>query len=147
MSTSAAPRTLAEKIWESHVVYAGEDGRDLLYVDLHLIHEVTSPQAFAGLIHDGGAMSETYNAQGVQVGQLAYRILGNVHAWCEHSNWTNEPASLVAHGVAHDQYSLLRLMKGDLSRCMARHMDDSEALRQALLLLRHHLPHVGEDFF
>jgi 3-isopropylmalate/(R)-2-methylmalate dehydratase large subunit len=42
-------RTLFEKVWESHVVRR-EDGRpDLLYVDLHLVHEVTSPQAFEGL--------------------------------------------------------------------------------------------------
>ena len=45
------PRTLAEKIWDDHVVSAGNrDGEpDLLYVDLHLVHEVTSPQAFDGL--------------------------------------------------------------------------------------------------
>ena len=41
-------RTLFEKIWDEHVV-ADEDGRALLYVDLHLVHEVTSPQAFDGL--------------------------------------------------------------------------------------------------
>jgi 3-isopropylmalate/(R)-2-methylmalate dehydratase large subunit len=41
-------RTLFEKIWDSHVV-VDEDGRSLLYVDRHLIHEVTSPQAFEGL--------------------------------------------------------------------------------------------------
>jgi 3-isopropylmalate/(R)-2-methylmalate dehydratase large subunit len=43
-------RTVAEKIWERHVVRPGEGGApDLLYIDLHLIHEVTSPQAFEGL--------------------------------------------------------------------------------------------------
>ena len=41
-------RTLFEKIWDSHIV-VDEDGRSLLYVDRHLIHEVTSPQAFEGL--------------------------------------------------------------------------------------------------
>ncbi|MGH9294581.1 MAG: 3-isopropylmalate dehydratase large subunit, partial [Acidimicrobiales bacterium] len=41
--------TLAEKIWRSHVVETDADGTDLLYVDLHLLHEVTSPQAFEGL--------------------------------------------------------------------------------------------------
>jgi 3-isopropylmalate/(R)-2-methylmalate dehydratase large subunit len=44
-----APRTLAEKIWERHVVHRGDGEPDLLYVDLHLVHEVTSPQAFDGL--------------------------------------------------------------------------------------------------
>ena len=45
------PRTLAEKIWDDHVVRAGnrDEEPDLLYVDLHLVHEVTSPQAFDGL--------------------------------------------------------------------------------------------------
>jgi 3-isopropylmalate/(R)-2-methylmalate dehydratase large subunit len=43
------PRTLLEKIWESHQVHSEPGQPDLLYVDLHLIHEVTSPQAFEGL--------------------------------------------------------------------------------------------------
>jgi 3-isopropylmalate/(R)-2-methylmalate dehydratase large subunit len=43
-------RTLAEKVWDAHVVRPGGDGEpDLLYIDLHLVHEVTSPQAFDGL--------------------------------------------------------------------------------------------------
>src|SRR5690625_4332365 len=42
--------TLAEKVWKSHIVREGTDGApDLLYIDLHLVHEVTSPQAFEGL--------------------------------------------------------------------------------------------------
>ena len=44
-----APRTLSEKIWDRHVVHSGEGEPDLLYIDLHLVHEVTSPQAFDGL--------------------------------------------------------------------------------------------------
>ena len=43
------PRTLAEKVWERHVVHRADGKPDLLYVDLHLVHEVTSPQAFDGL--------------------------------------------------------------------------------------------------
>lgn len=42
-------KTLVEKIWEKHVVRSIEGGPDVLYIDKHLIHEVTSPQAFAGL--------------------------------------------------------------------------------------------------
>jgi 3-isopropylmalate/(R)-2-methylmalate dehydratase large subunit len=45
----SAARTLFDRIWESHLVYAESGHPDLLYVDLHLIHEVTSPQAFEGL--------------------------------------------------------------------------------------------------
>jgi 3-isopropylmalate/(R)-2-methylmalate dehydratase large subunit len=43
------PRTLYEKLWSSHVVREEEDGTALLYIDRHLVHEVTSPQAFEGL--------------------------------------------------------------------------------------------------
>jgi len=43
------PRTLAEKVWDRHVVRSSEGEPDLLYIDLHLVHEVTSPQAFDGL--------------------------------------------------------------------------------------------------
>ncbi len=45
-----APRTLSEKVWDRHVVHSGDGGEpDLLFIDLHLVHEVTSPQAFDGL--------------------------------------------------------------------------------------------------
>src|ERR1700761_7031926 len=46
---SHAPRTLFEKVWDSHVVVAPAGEPALLYIDLHLLHEVTSPQAFEGL--------------------------------------------------------------------------------------------------
>ncbi len=46
---SNRPRTLYEKIWDEHVVVQREDGTCLLYIDRHLVHEVTSPQAFEGL--------------------------------------------------------------------------------------------------
>jgi 3-isopropylmalate/(R)-2-methylmalate dehydratase large subunit len=44
-------RTLAQKVWDDHVVRRAEGEPDLLYIDLHLVHEVTSPQAFDGLRH------------------------------------------------------------------------------------------------
>ena len=44
-----SPKTLPEKVWERHVVHAGNGEADLMYIDLHLVHEVTSPQAFEGL--------------------------------------------------------------------------------------------------
>ena len=46
---TVSPKTLPEKVWERHVVHAGSGEADLLYIDLHLVHEVTSPQAFEGL--------------------------------------------------------------------------------------------------
>ena len=42
-------RTLYDKLWDEHVVRTEEDGTALLYIDRHLVHEVTSPQAFEGL--------------------------------------------------------------------------------------------------
>ena len=43
------PMTLAQKVWDQHVVHSAAGDADLLYIDLHLVHEVTSPQAFDGL--------------------------------------------------------------------------------------------------
>ena len=42
-------QTLYDKIWDSHLVHEAPDGTCLLYIDRHLVHEVTSPQAFEGL--------------------------------------------------------------------------------------------------
>ena len=50
------PLTLAQKVWERHVVHRADGEPDLLYVDLHLVHEVTSPQAFDGLRLHGRAV-------------------------------------------------------------------------------------------
>ena len=46
-------KTLSEKVWDEHVVRSAEGEPDLLYIDLHLVHEVTSPQAFDGLRQAG----------------------------------------------------------------------------------------------
>ncbi|MFN3591852.1 MAG: aconitase family protein, partial [Thermaurantiacus sp.] len=43
------PRTLYDRIWDEHLVAIRDDGTALVYIDRHLIHEVTTPQAFAGL--------------------------------------------------------------------------------------------------
>ena len=47
------PKTLYDKIWDDHLVHQDTDGTALLYVDRHLVHEVTSPQAFEGLRAQG----------------------------------------------------------------------------------------------
>jgi 3-isopropylmalate/(R)-2-methylmalate dehydratase large subunit len=49
----AQPKTLFDKIWESHLVDSQDDGTCLIYIDRHLVHEVTSPQAFEGLRMNG----------------------------------------------------------------------------------------------
>ena len=46
-------RTLYDKIWDEHVVHTEEDGTSVLYIDRHLVHEVTSPQAFEGIRQAG----------------------------------------------------------------------------------------------
>ncbi len=52
-SPTSAPRTLYDKIWDDHVVATRDDGTALIFIDRHLIHEVTTPQAFAGLKASG----------------------------------------------------------------------------------------------
>jgi 3-isopropylmalate/(R)-2-methylmalate dehydratase large subunit len=47
--SSSRPSTLYDKLWDSHIVHVEEDGTALLYIDRHLVHEVTSPQAYDGL--------------------------------------------------------------------------------------------------
>ncbi len=54
-----APRTLFDKIWDGHVVEAASDGTALIYIDRHLVHEVTSPQAFEGLRLAGRTVRHT----------------------------------------------------------------------------------------
>ncbi|WP_062206403.1 3-isopropylmalate dehydratase large subunit [Aureimonas sp. AU12] len=49
MTASTKPRTIYDKIWDDHMVETDENGASLLYIDRHLVHEVTSPQAFEGL--------------------------------------------------------------------------------------------------
>ena len=49
----STPKTLYDKIWDAHIVHSDPDGTCLLYIDRHLVHEVTSPQAFESLrIHN-----------------------------------------------------------------------------------------------
>jgi len=55
---TSAPRTLYDKVFDDHVVYSGE-GDTLLYIDRHLVHEVTSPQAFEGLRNAGRQVRRT----------------------------------------------------------------------------------------
>ena len=44
-----SPKTIYDKIWQDHLVSDNDDGTSILYIDRHLVHEVTSPQAFEGL--------------------------------------------------------------------------------------------------
>ncbi len=60
-----APRTLYQKIWDDHVVEQGSDGTCLIYIDRHLVHEVTSPQAFEGLRMNGRTVRKPENTLAV----------------------------------------------------------------------------------
>ena len=53
------PRTLFDKIWDAHLVDTQDDGTCLIYIDRHLVHEVTSPQAFEGLRTAGRPVRRT----------------------------------------------------------------------------------------
>ena len=54
------PQTIYDKIWNDHLVHQQEDGTSLLFVDRHLVHEVTSPQAFEGLRNSNRTVSYTH---------------------------------------------------------------------------------------
>jgi len=86
------PRTLADKIWESHVVRSAAGEPDLLYVDLHLLHEVTSPQAFEGL-----------RLAGRQVRRLDLTL-----ATEDHNTPTRSIGQLIADPVSRTQVETLR---------------------------------------
>ena len=74
------PRTLYDKIWDEHVVRTEDDGTALLYIDRHLVHEVTSPQAFEGI---------------EQAGRKVWRVSANL-AVSDH----NVPTTDRSHGIA-----------------------------------------------
>ena len=91
---SARPRTIVEKIWDDHVVATGTDGApDVLGIDLHLVHEVTSPQAFDGL-----------RARGLTV-----RRPGQTLATADHSIPTTDRSLPFADEVAFAQVNRLEL--------------------------------------
>ncbi len=73
-------RTLYDKLWDEHVVHSEDDGAALLYIDRHLVHEVTSPQAFEGI---------------EQAGRKVWRVSANL-AVSDH----NVPTTDRAHGIA-----------------------------------------------
>jgi 3-isopropylmalate/(R)-2-methylmalate dehydratase large subunit len=89
---SARPRTIVDKIWDEHLVAPGADGApDVLGIDLHLVHEVTSPQAFDGLRDRG----------------LRVRRPGQTLATVDHSIPTTDRSLPFADEVAFTQVSRL----------------------------------------
>ena len=96
-----SPRTLHDKIWDAHLVAGEPGGEGVLYIDLHLIHEVTTPQAFAGL-----------HAAGREV-----RRPDRTLAVADH----NTPTEGQALGVAAVADEEARLQLQTLERNVARH--------------------------
>ena len=84
-------RTLSEKLWDAHVVRHGHDGeRDLLCIDLHLVHEVTSPQAFDGLISwalglSPGSARVRMQAMDLALDEIGSRFAGNARINSAHT--------------------------------------------------------------
>ena len=85
------PRTIVEKLWDSHVVYRHPGAPTLLYIDLHLVHEVTSPQAFQGLRERG----------------LGVRRPDLTLATADHSIPTTDRSLPMADGIAAKQLAQL----------------------------------------
>src|SRR5512136_2653562 len=81
------PQTLFEKVWNAHVVAQAPDSPAILYVDLHLVHEVTSPQAFQGLRQRG----------------LKVRRPDKTFATLDHSIPTHHPSIPIADALAAAQ--------------------------------------------
>ncbi|MBC7160770.1 MAG: 3-isopropylmalate dehydratase large subunit [Immundisolibacter sp.] len=86
-----AGKTLYDKLWDSHVVHTEPDGSVLLYIDRHLIHEVTSPQAFEGL-----ALS----------GRKPWRLAANL-AVADHNVPTTDRSAGIADPVSREQVETL----------------------------------------
>src|SRR5262245_14425735 len=85
-------KTLLDKLWDAHVVHQPSDGPPLLYIDLHLVHEVTSPQAFDGLREAGRRV----------------RRPDRTFATVDHNVPTTSPRRVIADPVSAKQIDVLR---------------------------------------
>ncbi|HEV2444458.1 MAG TPA: 3-isopropylmalate dehydratase large subunit [Candidatus Sulfopaludibacter sp.] len=102
------PRTIIEKLWDSHVVHEQAGNPTLLFIDLHLVHEVTSPQAFDGL-----------RARGVRVRRPDLTI-----ATADHSIPTTDRSLPIVDEIAARQLAQLETNCSDFGiRCLGIHSD------------------------
>src|SRR5512146_1105912 len=102
------PRTIIEKLWDSHVVQERAGSPTLLYIDLHLVHEVTSPQAFDGL-----------RARGLKVRRPDLTI-----ATADHSIPTTDRTLPIVDEIAAKQLAQLEKNCADFGiRCLGIHSD------------------------
>ncbi len=112
---TSAPRTLADKLWDRHVVTHGTGGDpDLLYIDLHLVHEVTSPQAFDGLRINGRTVrrpdltiaTEDHNVPTENIDQpiadpVSAKQIDTLRANTAEFGITNHPMGSPGQGIVH----------------------------------------------
>ena len=104
-------RTLSEKVWDRHVVRAAEGEPDLLYIDLHLVHEVTSPQAFDGLRLSGrpvrrpdltvATMDHNVPTDQAEPDQVSRRQMDVLAANCSEFGVTLYPRGHRNQGIVH----------------------------------------------
>jgi len=112
--TTSKPRTLSEKVWDRHVVRATADEPDLLFIDLHLIHEVTSPQAFDGLRMAGRRIrhpeltvaTEDHNVPTADIDQpiadpVSRTQVETLRANCDEFGVKNYPMGDPGQGIVH----------------------------------------------
>jgi 3-isopropylmalate/(R)-2-methylmalate dehydratase large subunit len=109
-----SPKTLYEKVWEQHVVKQYDDGSSLLYIDRHLVQEVSSPQSFAGLIAEGRPLRRpdahvavadhavpTKFRHQAQPDGLASRQVSRLEQNCERFGINYIPMRDDRHGIVH----------------------------------------------
>jgi len=107
-------KTLSQKVWDRHVVHAAEGEPDLLYIDLHLVHEVTSPQAFDGLRlnnrpvrrPDLTVATEDHNVPTADVDQpiadpISRKQVDTLRKNCEEFSITLYPMNDPGQGIVH----------------------------------------------
>jgi ribosomal protein L19 len=72
----SAPKTLFDKIWDAHVVHQQDDGTCLIYIDRHLVHEVTSPQAFEGvcIARKSDGVNSSFTVRKISYGEGVERV-------------------------------------------------------------------------
>src|SRR3954463_10494062 len=109
-----APKTLSQKVWDRHLVRSAEGEPDLLYIDLHLVHEVTSPQAFDGLRLAGRGVrrpeltvcTEDHNVPTANIDQpiadpISKKQLETLRANADEFGLTNYPMGDPGQGIVH----------------------------------------------
>ncbi len=113
-------RTLYDKIWDDHVVVAGSGTPSILYIDLHLIHEVTTPQAFAGLrargigvrrpdrtVATADHVTPTVSRNAADAGPLAVEQIRRLEANCEEFG-------IPFYGIGHERRGIVHVIGPEL---------------------------------